>query len=47
VMLTSAMSVPGQQRVPYIFTGVLSGGTLSGSVKLGEYGAATFTAVKA
>jgi hypothetical protein len=47
VVLTSAMSVPGQQRVPYIFTGVLSGGTLSGSVKLGEYGAATFTAVKA
>src|ERR1700735_1162788 len=32
VMLTSVMSVPGQQRVPYIFTGVLSGGTLSGSV---------------
>jgi hypothetical protein len=47
VTLTSAMSVPGQQRVPYIFTGVLSGGTLSGNVKLGEYGAATFTAFKA
>jgi hypothetical protein len=33
--------------VPFTFTGVLTDGKIRGDVKLGEYGAATFTAVKA
>jgi hypothetical protein len=33
--------------VPYTFTGVVSGNTLSGDVRMGEYGVATFTAAKA
>jgi uncharacterized pyridoxal phosphate-dependent enzyme len=45
VTLTSAMFISGS-NVPYTFTGVVSGTTLSGSVKLGEYGAATFKAIK-
>ncbi len=47
VLLTSHMSMPGDQGVPFTFTGVLANGKIAGDVKLGEYGAATFTAVKA
>jgi hypothetical protein len=46
VTLKSVLSVPGDQSVPFIFTGVVADGTFSGDVKLGEYGVATFTAVK-
>jgi seryl-tRNA(Sec) selenium transferase len=46
VMLKSVFSVPGDQSVPFVFTGVVSGGAFSGKVKLGEYGGATFTAAK-
>jgi uncharacterized pyridoxal phosphate-dependent enzyme len=46
VSLSSIMRVPGYQ-VPYNFTGVVSGNTMSGDVKMGEYWNATFTAVKA
>ena len=46
VTLTSMMAANGYE-VPFIFTGVVSGNQLTGDVKLGEYGAATFTATKA
>ena len=46
VMLRSVMQANGYQ-VPYTFTGVVSGNSMSGDVKLGEYGAATFKATKA
>jgi D-glucosaminate-6-phosphate ammonia-lyase len=44
--LTSVMETNGYQ-VPFVFTGVVSGNKFSGDVKMGEYGAATFTATKA
>ena len=46
VILRSVMQANGYQ-VPFVFTGVVSGRTFSGGVKLGEYGAATFTATRA
>ena len=45
-MLHSTMQANGQQ-VPFTFTGVVSGGTFSGDVNMGEYGKATFSATKA
>jgi L-seryl-tRNA(Ser) seleniumtransferase len=44
--LMSVMETNGYQ-VPFVFTGVVSGNKFSGDVKMGEYGAATFTATKA
>ena len=46
VTLTSMMAANGYE-VPFIFTGVVAGNEFTGEVKLGEYGAATFTATKA
>src|ERR1700733_9215366 len=46
VVLSSVMHANGYQ-VPFVFTGVVAGGHFSGDVKMGEYGAATFTATKA
>jgi hypothetical protein len=46
VTLTSRMAANGYE-VPFVFTGVVSGDRFSGDVKMGEYGAATFTATKA
>jgi uncharacterized pyridoxal phosphate-dependent enzyme len=46
VTLTSVMPANGYQ-VNFVFTGVAAGNHLSGDVKLGEYGAATFSATKA
>jgi uncharacterized pyridoxal phosphate-dependent enzyme len=46
VQLMSVMNISGSS-VPYNFTGVVSGNTMSGDIKLGEYGAATFRATKA
>jgi len=46
VVLSSVMAANGYQ-VPFVFTGVVAGGHFSGDVKMGEYGAATFTATKA
>ena len=46
VRLTSVMPANGYE-INFVFTGVVTGNTFSGDVKLGEYGAATFTAVKA
>jgi uncharacterized pyridoxal phosphate-dependent enzyme len=46
VTLTSVMPANGYQ-VNFVFTGVVAGNHLSGDVKLGEYGAATFSATKA
>jgi uncharacterized pyridoxal phosphate-dependent enzyme len=46
VMLKSVMAANGYQ-VPFTFSGVVAGNHFSGDVKLGEYGAATFTATKA
>ena len=46
VTLMSAMDISGS-IVPFTFTGVVSGSTLTGDVKLGEYGAATFKATRA
>lgn len=46
VTLSSVMPAYGYE-VNFVFTGVVSGSSYSGEVKLGEYGAATFTAVKA
>jgi uncharacterized pyridoxal phosphate-dependent enzyme len=44
--LASVMETNGYQ-VSFVFTGVVSGNKFSGDVKMGEYGAATFTATKA
>ncbi len=44
--LMSVMHANGYQ-VPFVFTGVVSGNTFSGNVRMGEYGPATFTATKA
>ena len=46
VSLSSVMHANGYQ-VPYTFTGVVNGNTLSGDVRMGEYGVATFQATKA
>jgi uncharacterized pyridoxal phosphate-dependent enzyme len=46
VTLHSVMRGSGFE-VPFTFSGVLQGSTITGSVRLGEYGAATFTATKA
>jgi uncharacterized pyridoxal phosphate-dependent enzyme len=45
-MLMSVMAANGYQ-VPFTFTGVVAGNKFSGDVRMGEYGAATFTATKA
>jgi uncharacterized pyridoxal phosphate-dependent enzyme len=45
VTLTSRMAANGYE-VPFVFTGVVAGDRFSGDVKMGEYGAATFTATK-
>ena len=45
VELRSSMYTNGQD-VPFTFTGTVSGSNYSGDVNLGEYGTATFTAVK-
>ncbi|MFT4111362.1 twin-arginine translocation signal domain-containing protein [Silvibacterium sp.] len=44
--LHSTMTTSGQE-FPWIFTGVVRGGTFSGDVDMGEYGPATFTATRA
>ena len=46
VSLHSIMHASGYE-VPFHFTGVVQGSTLSGSVHMGEYGAATFVATRA
>jgi D-glucosaminate-6-phosphate ammonia-lyase len=46
VVLSSTIHPYGYQ-VPYNFTGVVSGDTITGDVRMGEYGPATFTATKA
>ncbi len=46
VTLSSVMRANGYQ-VPFNFSGVVTGKTMSGDVKMGEYGPATFTASKA
>ena len=46
VTLNSRMAANGYE-VPFVFTGVVAGNRFSGDVKMGEYGAATFTATKA
>src|ERR1700761_4065442 len=46
VTLHSMMAANGYE-VPFVFTGVVSGNNFSGDVKMGEHGAATFTATKA
>ena len=46
VTLSSVMRASGYQ-VPFNFSGVVTGSTMAGDVKMGEYGAATFTASKA
>ena len=46
VTLTSTMPANGYE-VHFVFTGVVTGNQFTGDVKLGEYGAATFTATKA
>jgi len=46
VTLTSMVMTPGW-HVPYTFTGQVTGNKFSGNLALGEYGAATFTAIKA
>ena len=46
VTLSSVMKANGYQ-VPFNFTGIASGASISGDLKMGEYGAATFTASKA
>lgn len=46
VVLTSVMPANGYE-VNFVFTGVVSGNNLTGDVKLGEYGPATFSAVRA
>lgn len=46
VQLNSDMAANGY-NVPFDFTGTVQGNTLSGTVKMGEYGSATFTATKA
>ena len=46
VELHSRMEVPGN-TIHWTFRGVLSGNAISGTVDVGEYGAATWTAVKA
>ncbi len=46
VKLTSVMPANGYQ-IHFAFTGVMSGNQLTGDVRLGEYGPATFTATKA
>jgi len=46
ITLMSSMNA-NYSNIPWTFTGVVSGSTMSGDVKMGEYGAATFTATKA
>ncbi|WP_446745032.1 PLP-dependent transferase [Silvibacterium acidisoli] len=46
VELRSNMAVSGNE-IPWTFKGVVSGGSISGTVQMGEYGAATWSAVKA
>jgi len=43
--LSAMMQVSGTE-VPYTFLGVVTGNTFAGDVKLGEYGAATFKAIR-
>jgi hypothetical protein len=44
--LSGTMQVSGTE-VPYTFTGVVADNSFTGDVKLGEYGTATFKAVRA
>ena len=44
-MLSSVMEANGYE-VPFNFSGTVSGGSMSGDVKMGEYGSATFTATR-
>jgi uncharacterized pyridoxal phosphate-dependent enzyme len=46
IMLHSAMRANGS-TIPFTFTGTVNGGSMSGDLKMGEYGAATFTATRA
>ena len=46
VSLNSVMQAAGYE-VPFHFTGVAQGSTMTGSVRMGEYGAATFKATRA
>jgi uncharacterized pyridoxal phosphate-dependent enzyme len=43
--LRSEMKVPGN-TIPWRFTGVLNGGSIAGTVTMGEYGAATWIATR-
>jgi uncharacterized pyridoxal phosphate-dependent enzyme len=45
VELRSQMEVPGN-TIPWTFRGVLAGNSISGTVHMGEYGGATWTAVR-
>jgi uncharacterized pyridoxal phosphate-dependent enzyme len=45
VELHSDMKVPGNS-IPWNFTGIANGGSMSGTVNMGEYGSATWTAVR-
>lgn len=45
VQMSSVMNANGYQ-VPFHFTGTVAGASMSGDVKMGEYGAATFTATR-
>ncbi len=46
VTLKSAMSANGS-TIPFTFMGTVNGSSMSGDLKLGEYGSATFTATRA
>jgi uncharacterized pyridoxal phosphate-dependent enzyme len=46
VTLKSSMRANGS-TIPFTFTGAVNGGSMSGDVKMGEYGAGTFIATKA
>jgi hypothetical protein len=46
VEIRSRMAVPGND-INWVFTGTLTDGRLSGRVEMGEYGSATWTAVRA
>ena len=45
VELTSSMQVSGNE-IPWTFNGTVSGNSMSGTVHMGEYGNATWTAIK-
>jgi uncharacterized pyridoxal phosphate-dependent enzyme len=45
IELSSEMEVPGN-TIPWIFTGTVAGNSMSGTVRMGEYGQATWSAEK-